>query len=240
MSYSYITSVFPKFEYSNVYDANLYNNISGLNKKQFIDNIKFNGLNEATQYQEINKKYVEPMDIKPMDIKPMDMDIKPMDINLEMYKNIENNGLLSENSKFLSQNNQTYYNQPAQKQKQKQIQKQIQIQIPSNIINSNMINDTNVLTNKTQLQKSYSSNLSNQIPTNYNYNYNDNELTESFSENSHEVYTKHILECEQCKQLLLKQFNIETERIRNEEILELITFLIFGLFILLLLDGFKK
>ena len=28
MSYSYITSVFPKFEYSNVYDANLYNNIS--------------------------------------------------------------------------------------------------------------------------------------------------------------------------------------------------------------------
>lgn len=210
MSYSYITSVFPKFEYSNVYDANLYNNISGLNKKpENIDNIKFNGLNEAKQYQEINKKYVE--------------NIKPMDINLEMYKNIENNGLLSENSKFLSQNNQTYYNQPAQ--------------IPSNIINSNIINDTNVLTNKTQLQKSYSSNLSNQIPTNYN------ELdlhTESFSENSHEVYTKHILECEQCKQLLLKQFNIETERIRNEEILELITFLIFGLFILLLLDGFKK
>jgi hypothetical protein len=213
MSYSYITSVFPKFEYSNAYDANLYNNISGLNKPIESD-IKFNGLNEAKQYQEINKKYTENF-------------AKPLNTSLEMYKNIENNQEINQNTEFLSQNNQKYYNK----------------QLPVNLINSNnsnIINNTSTLTNKTQLQSSFSSNLSNKIPTNYN------ELDlhkESFSQSeqsSHDTYTKHVLECNQCKEILLKQFNIETDRIRNEEILELITFLIFGLFILLLLDGLKK
>jgi len=210
MSYSYITSVFPKFEYSNVYDANLYNNISGLNKKPESD-IKFNGLNEARQYQEINKKYTENF-------------AKPAQLaHLEMYKNIENN---QEGSEFLSQNNQTYYNKPS----------------PINLSNNdnNNINKQATLINKTELQNKFSSNLSNSIPTTYK------ELDlhkESFSQSEqslHETYTKHILECNQCKEVLLKQFNIETDRIRNQEILELITFLIFGLFILLLLDGLKK
>lgn len=210
MSYSYITSVFPKFEYSNVYDANLYNNISGLNKKPESD-IKFSGLNEARQYQEINKKYTENF-------------AKPAQLShLEMYKNIENNQEVKEGSEFLSQNNQTYYNKPS----------------PINLSNNdnNNINKQATLINKTELQNKFSSNF---IPTTYK------ELDlhkESFSQSeqsSHETYTKHILECNQCKEILLKQFNIETDRIRNQEILELITFLIFGLFILLLLDGLKK
>ena len=212
MSYSYITSVFPKFEYSNVYDANLYNNISGLNTKPEND-VKFDGLNEAKQYKEINKKYTENF------AKPAQLDI-----NLEMYKNIQGNQEVSQGTEFLSQNNNTYYNKP----------------LPANLINSNnsnTLNSDNVLINKTQLINEFSSK---QIPTNYK------ELDlhkESFSQseqNSHETYTKHVLECDQCKELLLKQFNIETDRIRNQEILELITFLIFGLFILLLLDGLKQ
>jgi hypothetical protein len=207
MSYSYITSVFPKFEYSNVYDANLYNNISGLNKKEEND-IKFNGLNEAKQYQEINKKYTESF-------------VKPIDISLEMYKNIENTQEVNQGTDFLSQNNQTYYNKP----------------LPANLLNNNTVSSS--LITKSELQKSYSSNLSNRIPTNYK-ELDSHKESFSQSENSHEAYTKHVLECDQCKEVLLKQFNIETERIRNEEILELITFLIFGLFILLLLDGLKK
>lgn len=214
MSYSYITSVFPKFEYSNVYDANLYNNISGLNKKPESD-VKFTGLNEAKQYQEINKKYTENF------AKPAQLDI-----NLEMYKNIENTQEITQGTEFLSQNNNTYYNKP----------------LPSNLINNNNnilnsnSNSNNVLINKTELQNKFSSK---QIPTNYK------ELDlhkESFQseQGHHETYTKHVLECDQCKEVLLKQFNIETDRIRNQEILELITFLIFGLFILLLLDGLKK
>jgi hypothetical protein len=220
MSYSYITSVFPKFEYSNVYDANLYNNISGLNKKPESD-IKFSGLNEASQYQEINKKYTENF------VKPAQLDM-----NLEMYKNIENTSLgnkeVSQGAEFLSQNNKTYYNKP----------------LPANLINSNnsnTLNSDNILINKTELQNKFSSNLSNSIPTTYKeLDLHKESFSQSSDQNSHETYTKHILECEQCKEVLLKQFNIETDRIRNQEILELITFLIFGLFILLLLDGLKK
>jgi hypothetical protein len=64
---------------------------------------------------------------------------------------------------------------------------------------------------------------------------------ETFVNNDdHDNYIKHILKCEQCKELLLKQFNIESDRIRNEEIMELISFIIFGIFILLLLDKSNK
>ena len=68
--------------------------------------------------------------------------------------------------------------------------------------------------------------------------------TESFEQDSkekeHIEYTKHVLECPTCKEILLKQFNIESDRIRNEEIMELVSFMIFGLFILLLIDTYKK
>lgn len=73
---------------------------------------------------------------------------------------------------------------------------------------------------------------------------NNNLLTrERFEDNTqqnHSQYTKHILECPSCKELLMKQFGLENERIRNEEIMELISYLIFGLFILLLIDMYAK
>lgn len=53
----------------------------------------------------------------------------------------------------------------------------------------------------------------------------------------HLEYTKHILSCASCKQVLIKQFNIDNDRIKNEEIMELISFIMFGIFILILLDG---
>jgi hypothetical protein len=66
------------------------------------------------------------------------------------------------------------------------------------------------------------------------------EKFQSNKDESHIEYTKHVLECSSCKELLMKQFNIENERIRNEEIMELISYLIFGLFILLLIDSYAK
>lgn len=54
------------------------------------------------------------------------------------------------------------------------------------------------------------------------------------------LYMKHISECSKCKGIMLKQFGIENDRIRNEEILELISYIIFGLFILLLIDYLKR
>lgn len=201
MSYSYITKVFPNFKYSNVYDASLYNNISGLNKSQeSISNLKFNPMNEAKQYQEINKKYTEPTDIK-----------------LEKYENTE----LSQGTKFLSQNNQTYYNKP----------------LPFNLLNSKDNGNSDTLVNKIQLQKEFSSKI---IPTNYKELKESKESFSDSEQSQHDIYIKHVLECNECRETLLKQFNIETDRIRNEQILELIAFLVFGLFILLLLDKLKK
>lgn len=63
---------------------------------------------------------------------------------------------------------------------------------------------------------------------------------EEFQESEPQIhleYTKHILSCASCKQVLIKQFNIDNDRIKNEEIMELISFIMFGIFILILLDG---
>lgn len=57
---------------------------------------------------------------------------------------------------------------------------------------------------------------------------------------THENYIKHITNCPSCKQVLLKQFNIETERIKNDEIMELISYIIFGIFLFILLDSLKR
>ena len=54
-----------------------------------------------------------------------------------------------------------------------------------------------------------------------------------------DLYIKHINECNKCKSICLKQFGIETDRIKNEEIMEIISYIVFGLFILLLIDYLK-
>lgn len=55
-----------------------------------------------------------------------------------------------------------------------------------------------------------------------------------------DLYIKHINECNKCKSTVLKQFGIESDRIKNEEIMEVVSYLIFGLFILLLIDSIKN
>jgi hypothetical protein len=81
---------------------------------------------------------------------------------------------------------------------------------------------------------------SNNIPIDNNIIKKEKFDGETKSQGHHTEYTKHILECGPCKELLMKQFGLENERIRNEEIMELISYLIFGLFILLLIDTYAK
>lgn len=81
---------------------------------------------------------------------------------------------------------------------------------------------------------------SNNIPVDNNIIKTERFDGETKSQDHHTEYTKHVLECESCKELLMKQFGLENERIRNEEIMELISYLIFGLFILLLIDTYAK
>ena len=57
---------------------------------------------------------------------------------------------------------------------------------------------------------------------------------------NHEETLKHLTSCTSCKEVVLKHFNIESDRMRNEQIMELISYMLLGLFILLLLESVKK
>jgi hypothetical protein len=168
MSYSYVKTVFPNFNYSNVYDTNLYDN-----------------LNKTSVSQTSH---------------PSQLNIKPHDTLHDVYylgeQKQSEQVVLPETKIETFQNNQKFYNIPY---------------IPQTTQRSSHIEHF-----EKDLQKS--------------------ELSD---QSSHNNYTKHVLECSSCKEMLLKQFNIESDRIRNEEIMELISFIIFGIFILLLLDKSK-
>ena len=58
--------------------------------------------------------------------------------------------------------------------------------------------------------------------------------------NSHNDIVSHVLKCTKCKDMILKQLNIEIDNKRREETMELISYLIFGIFILLLIEILKK
>jgi hypothetical protein len=59
-------------------------------------------------------------------------------------------------------------------------------------------------------------------------------------DDQHLMSVKHVLECEKCKTIMLKQLNIETDRRRNEDIMEIISYIIFSIFILMLIDQLAK
>jgi hypothetical protein len=50
----------------------------------------------------------------------------------------------------------------------------------------------------------------------------------------------HILQCSKCKEILTKQLDRQNDKIRNEEIMELISYIVFGIFILLLIESLRK
>lgn len=53
-------------------------------------------------------------------------------------------------------------------------------------------------------------------------------------------YIKHILECAQCKETMMKHLKTDSDRIKNEEIMEIISFIAFGVFILLVMEHLKS
>ena len=182
MSYSYVKTVFPNFEYSNVYDDKLYKNLNGipLMKTSLDGNIT---LASPTVQQ---KPGFSSLEIKPYE--PVNSfltnELKPeaSETRLDLV-----NPLTEKFESTIKKDNLHYYNLP-------------------NIPKIESFSETTVDTNPI----------------------------------SHEHYIKHLSECNVCKEILLKQFNIETERLRNEEIIELISYIMFGLFILILIDSLKK
>jgi hypothetical protein len=166
MSYSYVKTVFPNFNYSNVYDTKLYDNVNNSNITTKLNFEPRDNIQDDVYYisnGKQNEKIVLP------------------ETRIETF-----------------QNNQKFYNIPY-------IPSPPQASLPKDDINIEHF---------------------------------EKEIIQTKQDN-HNDYTKHVLECSSCKELLIKQFNIESDRIRNEEIMELISFIIFGIFILLLLDKSK-
>lgn len=161
MSYSYVKTVFPNFQYSNVYDSKVYDNLNVSQDKKVFEGADLYNLNST--FSDVSVFEEE----------------KPSKSKIETF-----------------QDNQRFFNQP----------------IPKDV-----------------------------IPPNNNRIYPERfEQPQKDNGGDHLEYTKHILECPKCKDLLMKQFGIENDRIRNEEIMELISFVIFALFILLLIDFYAK
>lgn len=50
----------------------------------------------------------------------------------------------------------------------------------------------------------------------------------------------HVMNCNKCRTIIIKQLNINNDRLRNEELMELFSYIIFSIFILLLIDFIKK
>lgn len=62
------------------------------------------------------------------------------------------------------------------------------------------------------------------------------EKFENINELGCDIYIKHVSECRKCREIVSRQFNMYD----NEEVMEVISYLIFGLFILLAINSIKN
>jgi hypothetical protein len=213
MSYSYIKNVFPNFDNQDkVYNNPLYHNIENT-----ITSGKDKNIDELLQP---NNNYVE---------NKVEFEL-PSNKLLEQYNNssmgsIEEKYILKPIEKK-EQNNLKFYNLPINKEYLRQISKESLKDLP--LYQSDYLSNikTPVITQEKKIENFESPNQINKTIESCNFDC--------------DVYTKHILECSKCKNIIMKQFGIESDKIRNEEIMELISYFIFALFILLLIDSLKK
>jgi len=54
------------------------------------------------------------------------------------------------------------------------------------------------------------------------------------------AYIKHVINCDKCKELFKKQLSLSNGEYDKQEIMELASYIIFGIFIILLIDYIKK
>ncbi len=64
-----------------------------------------------------------------------------------------------------------------------------------------------------------------------------NEKTvENFENEEKKCDVEHLMKCEECRKVIIKQFNLEKDESLKEDILDIITHIIFAVFIILLLE----
>ncbi len=100
----------------------------------------------------------------------------------------------------------------------------------NNILNITPINDEPL-----QSIAQFQSGLRSEKLTKEEFTQNDNSDTEV-----HDIHLQHVLQCVKCKEILIKQLDIEQDRAKREEVLEIVSYVMFGLFVLLLIQTIQK
>jgi hypothetical protein len=212
MSYSYIKSVFPNFEDSNkVYDESLYSNLQTPLAQP---------AQPQLQIQEVPKDNVSLN-------APINADgfqqMQPSYTFTDAVDRRQGSGsgdfASSTFEKSLIQNNLRFYNTP--------ISESIKDIEYKNINPYRAYNDKN---------EQYGASLIAEMKPTALLEVNVNKKLEKFEEDDCDVYIKHIVDCRRCRDMISRQFNIYD----NEEIMEIVSYLIFGLFILLVINSLKN
>jgi hypothetical protein len=180
MSYSYIKSVFPKFESSKVYDERIYNSLSTISTSPL--SFQPNPLNQ--ELQSFTENLVQP---QPQAPQPPQAPQKP-------------------------QAPQTPQEPQTLQAPQKEVQQILQQEDNLKFYNQPLI-------------------LSTEEYENENKNSDKSKCDE---------YCYHALSCPKCSSVLTKQLGIMNDKARIEEMMELGSYIIFGIFMLLLLESIKK
>lgn len=53
-------------------------------------------------------------------------------------------------------------------------------------------------------------------------------------------HISHVINCPRCKGIISRQLNLDNDRVKNEEFMEMFSYIVFGVFILLLIDSLKN
>ena len=223
-NYSYIKSTFPNFQYTNVYDSKIYNDIvpqRKLNTNTTIGNIQYM---PNSKYSHDNNNTIN--EINTIKLRKNDF----VNFNtLESRQNVKTDNTISyQNGEFIPFDN---------------------YETPYKIIDQNNKNILSIQNDNTKVNQSsthiFTKSLEPALETfqdNLKY-YNKPLNNEKFDSNkiqdeiNHTIYVKHVLECSICKDMVLKQLNIESDRLFKEEILEILSYIVFAFFILMLLDS---
>jgi hypothetical protein len=214
MSYSYIKSVFPNFENSNkVYDETLYNNITTLYTDSGL------GLPKPENLDKVKVNYNQQA--------RDDVFVTP-DENILANRKVEGMTNTYEYSEVPlkraeHQDNLKFYELPLKS-----------ISIPNNTLANVQIQQ------QQQQQQPQQQQVQKQIQVKNVEGFEGvTDVKNRCLDMECDQYIKHILECSKCKSTAMKQLGIESDRFRNEEMMEVASYIIFGLFILLLIDSLK-
>jgi len=185
MSYSYIKSVFPKFESSKIYDERIYNSLSSVSTATFaFQPSPINDQLQSFTQNLLESKAATPKDTieskLPLPIQEAIKESAKTEIPLETTKK-------EQDTIDQSKDNLRFYNKP----------------LPAELLKE-LYSNTN----------------------------NNPEICES--------YINHVLSCSKCSSILTKQLGITNDKARIQEMMELGSYVIFGIFILLLLESIKR